>query len=170
MTEADHPNTPVSSDKAGNPGTPKSPRPSLDPQQNPNLAALQAHLDTYSSGNYEAIQGLLTDDVIHVTPFLAKGDLSPFLYVQGKLAVLGHIKLNRDRYAQIKLMDQVSTLAQDPNIIFLETVGHLILKKGSVHDHNRYIYKFVLRGGLIQHSYEYANLVPFAEVFYLPLG
>ena len=140
------------------------------PSIDQSLAVVRGYNDAYAAMNYEAVASFLTDDVVHITPFSASGDLQPFLHYEGKPAVLGHVRGVIDRYKRIKLINQVYTVAQDPTVVFLEAQGDMMVVKDSQQYANLYIYKFVLRDGLICHISEYANPVTFAKVNDLPLG
>lgn len=67
------------------------------------------------------------------------------------------------------LTDVRVTPAADPDIVFLEARGDMVVKPDKVYS-NLYIYKVRLRNKLIVEILEYANPVTFAKVNGLPLG
>lgn len=74
-------------------------------------------------------------------------------------------------FSQVEIVDREVSVTDDGRIVFVEAKGDLIVADGGAPYRNVYVFRFTFDAeGLIAEIREYANPVPIAPIFGVPLG
>lgn len=113
---------------------------------------------------------LLADDVTESIPLSNTGDPEPWMFFEGKEAVMGYLGTIVQNFSRSVLADKEYSVTEDGDTVFVEAKGDLIhAETGAVYE-NVYVFKFVTRVGKIVSIREYANPITAAKLFGMPIG
>ena len=88
----------------------------------------------------------------------------------GKAEVTAYIHTIIKNFRNIQFDSPQFTVSADGQTVFFEGQGQLLVADGNKPYTNVYVFKFVVRDGLLIHITEYANPVTYCRAFGIPLG
>jgi ketosteroid isomerase-like protein len=131
------------------------------------LEALKRYFRALRAKDLEALQSVLTDDVVTEIPFGESGktDEGCFRVYHGKDQVLDFWATAFKAEGKSHGMTETDiTVSADGSRIFIEGRGHLTMASGKTY-RNRYVMRFDFVGGKIKHCKEYYNPIQSAYAF-----
>lgn len=130
----------------------------------------QTFLKALEDHDLALVEPLLADDVTESLPLSNTGDPEPWLFFEGKEAVMGYLgQIVRD-FSRLVMVDKEYSVTEDGDTVFVEAKGDLIHAETSAAYENVYVFKFVTRAGKIIRISEYANPIAYAKLVGLPIG
>ena len=134
------------------------------------LDMAQTFLKALEDHDLALVEPLLADDVTESLPLSNTGDPEPWLFFEGKEAVMGYLgQIVRD-FSRVVMVDKEYSVTEDGGTVFVEAKGDLIYAETSAVYENVYVFKFVTRAGKIIRISEYANPIAYAKLVGFPIG
>ena len=133
------------------------------------LGIVQSFFAAKERHDLDAVAGLLADDVVYRFPLPASGEQDYWFVYEGKEETLQYQRGVLDRFEQIRMTDVEYTVGTVGGRVFVTSRGDYRQGDGTAYK-NVYVFRFVLRGGLIVSVDEYANPVTYAKLAGLPIG
>jgi ketosteroid isomerase-like protein len=132
---------------------------------------VDSYFTALAEHDIDAVARLIHDDVQEVIPLSPSGALEPWFYYQGKDEVVGYTGTIFSNFSQVHVIDREVNVTHDGRIVFVEAKGDLIVAANGDSYRNRYVFRFSFDADdLITEIREYANPVPIAPIFGVPLG
>jgi len=131
------------------------------------LDALKRYFRALRAKDLQALQTLMTDDVVTEIPFGESGktDASSFRVYRGMDQVLDFWATAFKAEGKSHGMTETDiSVSADGSRVFVEGRGHLTMASGKTYQ-NRYVMRFDLVGGKIKHCKEYYNPIQSAYAF-----
>jgi ketosteroid isomerase-like protein len=132
-------------------------------------------VDTYFSAlrdhDLGAVAELLHEDVREIIPLAPSGEQSAWFDYRGKEEVLAYVTTIFTNFGQVEMLDREVSVSIDGRVVFVEARGDLVVARTGAPYRNVYVFRFTFDAdGRIIEIREYANPVPIAAVFGVPLG
>lgn len=118
----------------------------------------------------DIVAPLLADEVTETIPLSNTGTPQPWSFFDGKEAVLGYLATIVHNFSRVVLADREYSVTEDGDTVFVETKGDLIQAGTGAPYTNVYVFKFATHAGKIVKISEYANPIPVAKLFGMPVG
>jgi ketosteroid isomerase-like protein len=140
-----------------------------------NATATTQSVETYFTAlrdhDLDAVAALLHEDVREFIPLAPSGDPAPWFDYRGKEDVLAYVSTIYTNFAQVEIVDREVSTTADGRIVFVEARGDLTVASTGAPYRNVYVFRFQFEAdGRIIEIREYANPVPIAHVFGVPVG
>jgi ketosteroid isomerase-like protein len=133
--------------------------------------SVETYFNALRDHDVDAVAGLLHDDVREIIPLAPNGVPDPWFDYRGKDEVLAYVGTIFANFSQVEVVDREVSVTDDGRTVFVEGKGDLIVADGGASYRNLYVFRFSFDGaGLITEIREYANPVPIAPIFGVPLG
>lgn len=133
------------------------------------LGIVQSFFSAKERHDLDTVAGLLADDVVYRFPLPASGKQEYWFVYEGKDETLKYQRGVLDRFEQILMTDVEYTVGTEGSRVFVTSRGDYRQGDGTPYK-NVYVFRFVVRGGLIVSVDEYANPVTYAKLAGLAIG
>ncbi|GAB7045514.1 nuclear transport factor 2 family protein [Catenuloplanes indicus] len=110
----------------------------------------------------DSIAPLPAPDVVEEVPMSFDGGPAPAEVLTGRDAVLEFLGGLTTMIGKVSWLDREFTVDEAAGVVMVECRGDVLLAGSGAPYRNRYVYKFVIRNGLIQLIREYANPITVA--------
>ena len=132
-------------------------------------AVVEAFFSTKEKHDLESLTALFADNIVYTFPLPASGAQENWFVYDGKDATVEYQCKTLEAFSQLKMRDMQITISDGGGTVFVESRGDYVSSQGKPYN-NVYIFKFVLEGGKIVKTFEYANPVTYAMLAGLPIA
>ena len=111
--------------------------------------------DALTTKDFDQIQAMFTEEATVYLPFAAGQETraNPIVF-DGIEQVMDYYRSAGQRIAEVGFSDTEVTVSSNPDVVFVENVGDMVLPDGRAYE-NRYIWRFVIEDGLFTEVREY---------------